>query len=155
MMSLFLDSNIFIEYLKGNSDASALLLELMKRNFRLFTNETVYNEVLFVYLRTNVGGYWKLKKNIEDVKEVAKTFILQVLPLLSSTNFLDTTHEIVLLSLKFTAKYGLLPSDALILATAKYYGLDGIVSLDSDLLSVAPREGLLAVSKAEDLEKKQ
>ncbi len=151
MMSLFLDSNPFIEYLKGNSDTSALLSEVMRGNFRLFTNETVYNEVLFVYLRTNVGGYWKLKKNMEDVKEVAKTFILRVLPLLSSTNFLDTTHEITLLSLKFTVKYGLLPGDALILATAKYYGLDGIVSLDSDLLSVAPKEGLLAISKIEDL----
>ncbi|WP_167892011.1 type II toxin-antitoxin system VapC family toxin [Thermococcus sp. MAR1] len=152
MMSLFLDSNLFIEHLKGNSDASALLSELMRRNFRLFTNETVYNEVLFVYLRTNVGGYWKLKKNIEEVKEAAKTFILQVLPLLSSTNFLDTTHEVSLLSLKFTAKYGLLPSDALILATAKYYGLDGIVSLDTDLLQIAPKEGLLAISKVGDLE---
>ena len=72
--------------------------------------------------------------------------------MLSSTNFLDTNHEIVLLSIKFTGEYGLLPSDALILATAKYYGLDGVVSLDSDLLTVAPREGLLAISKVEDLE---
>lgn len=151
-MSLFLDSNVFVEYIKGNPEASSLLSRLMGGGFRLFTNETVYNEVLFIYLRSNIGGYWKLKSSAEEVKKTAKLFIHRVLPLLSSTNFLDTTHEIALLSLKFTAEYGILPSDALILATAKYYGLDGIVSLDSDMLSIAPKEGLLAISKVGDLE---
>jgi len=151
-MSLFLDSNVFIEYLKGNPNASALLSRLADGEFRLFTNETVYNEVLFTYLRSNIGGYWTLKRSRDEVKRIARIFVHQVLPMLSSTNFLDTNHEIVLLSIKFTGEYGLLPSDALILATAKYYGLDGVVSLDSDLLTVAPREGLLAISKVEDLE---
>ncbi|WP_168188380.1 type II toxin-antitoxin system VapC family toxin [Thermococcus indicus] len=151
MMSLFLDSNVFVEYIKGNPDASTLLSTVIDGEFRLFTNETVYNEVLFTYLRSNIGGYWILKRNREDVKKTAMLFIHQVLPILSSTNFLDTTHEIALMSIKFTAEYGLLPSDALILATAKYYGLDGIVSLDSDLLQVAPKEGLLAISKVDDL----
>ncbi len=154
MISLLLDSNVFIEYLKGNPDASALLSKLIDGDFKLFTNETVYNEVFFIYLRSSIGGYWILKQRKEDIKKLTKLFIGQVLPLLSSANFLDTTHEIALLSLKFSAEYGLLPSDALILATAKYYGLDGIVTLDSDLIDVAPREGLLAISKAEDLEKK-
>ncbi|WP_297520150.1 type II toxin-antitoxin system VapC family toxin [Thermococcus sp.] len=152
MMSLLLDSNVFTEYLKGNPDASALLSKLINSDFKLFTNETVYNEVLFVYLRSSIGGYWTLKRRKEDIKRLTKLFISQVLPLLGSTNFLDTTHEIALLSLKFSAEYGLLPSDALILAAAKYYGLDGIVTLDSDLIDVAPREGLLAISKVEDLE---
>ncbi|QDA32386.1 PIN domain-containing protein [Thermococcus indicus] len=148
---MFLDSNVFVEYIKGNPDASTLLSTVIDGEFRLFTNETVYNEVLFTYLRSNIGGYWILKRNREDVKKTAMLFIHQVLPILSSTNFLDTTHEIALMSIKFTAEYGLLPSDALILATAKYYGLDGIVSLDSDLLQVAPKEGLLAISKVDDL----
>ena len=152
MMSLFLDSNVFVEYLKGNPSASKLLSTLMDGNSRLFTNEAVYNEVLFAYLRSNIEGYWALKKSQNDVKKVSRTFISQVLPLLSSTSFLDTTYEITLMSIEFTAEYGLLPSDALILATAKYYGLDGIVTLDSDILSIAPREGLLAISKVEDLE---
>ncbi len=150
-MSLFLDSNVFTEYLKGNPDASALLSKLINNDFKLFTNETVYNEVLFIYLRSNIGGYWTLKRRRDDIRRLVRLFIGQVLPLLSSTNFLDTTHEITLLSIKFSAEYGLLPSDALILATAKYYGLDGIVTLDSDLIGVAPREGLLAISKVEDL----
>ena len=151
-MSLLLDSNVFIEYLKGNPDASALLSKVIDGEFKLFTNETIYNEVLFTYLRSNIGGYWALKKNREDVKRAAMQFIHQVLPILSSTNFLDTTHEVALMAIKFTAEYGLFPSDALILATAKYYGLDGIVSLDSDLLQVAPKEGLLAISKVDELE---
>lgn len=57
MMSLFLDSNVFTEYLKGNPDASAVLSKLIDGDFRPFTNETVYNEVLFIYLRSSIGGY--------------------------------------------------------------------------------------------------
>ena len=96
-----------------------------------------------------------LKRHPELVKKAGNEFVDSLLSLLAFPKFLDTTNEIIVEALTIVTTHGLLPSDALILATAKYYGLDGIVSLDSDLLSVAPREGLLAVSKAEDLEKKQ
>ncbi|CAI1493545.1 MULTISPECIES: type II toxin-antitoxin system VapC family toxin [Thermococcus] len=153
MMSLFLDSNVFIENFRGNHVAEQLVEKLFTGRYSLFINDVVYNEVLFMYLKHRTGkGYWGLKKHPELVKKVGNEFVDFVLPLLAFPKFLDTTNEIIVEALTIVTTYGLLPSDALILATAKYYGLDGIVSLDSDLLTVAPREGLLAISKVEDLE---
>jgi len=152
MMSLFLDSNVFIENFRGNRIAEQLVEKLFTERYSLFINDVVYNEVLFMYLKHRTGkGYWGLKKHPELVKKAGNEFIDFILPLLAFPKFLDTTNEIIVEALTIVTTYGLLPSDGLILATAKYYGLDGIVSLDSDLLTVAPREGLLAISKVEDL----
>ncbi|WP_258084501.1 type II toxin-antitoxin system VapC family toxin [Thermococcus thermotolerans] len=156
MMSLFLDSNVFIEHFRGNPRANQLIETLFPGSYSLFINDVVYNEVLFMYLKHRTGkGYWGLKKHPELVKRAGNEFVDSILPLLAFPKFLDTTNEIIVEALTFVTTYGLLPSDALILATAKYYGLDGIVSLDSDLLQIAPKEGLLAVSKVEDLEGKE
>ncbi|AFL94231.1 hypothetical protein containing PIN domain 9 [Thermococcus cleftensis] len=152
MMSLFLDSNVFVEYFRGNQVAEQLVEKLFTGRYPLFINDVVYNEVLFMYLKHKTGkSYWDLKKHPELVKKAGNEFVDSILPLLAFPKFLDTTNEIIVEALTIVTTHGLLPSDALTLATAKYYGLDGIVTLDSDLLKVAPREGLSAISRAEDL----
>ena len=151
-MSLFLDSNVFVEYFRGNQVAEQLVEKLFTGRYSLFINDVVYNEVLFMYLKHKTGkSYWDLKKHPELVKKAGNEFVDSILPLLAFSKFLDTTNEIIVEALTIVTTHGLLPSDALILATAKYYGLDGIVTLDSDLLKVAPREGLSAISRADDL----
>lgn len=49
-------------------------------------------------------------------------------------------------------KYGLLPNDALILATSKSYELDALASLDADFQDACKRENLALISDIEDTE---
>ncbi|WP_367884483.1 PIN domain-containing protein [Thermococcus sp. JCM 11816] len=51
-----------------------------------------------------------------------------------------------------SSEYGLLPNDALLLATAEYYGIEALVSLDSDFSDACNREGILLVSYLNELE---
>ncbi|MFA4647513.1 PIN domain-containing protein [Pyrococcus kukulkanii] len=49
-MSLFLDSNVIIEFAKDNPKAVKLLETLFNGEFRVFINSIVYSEVFFIFL---------------------------------------------------------------------------------------------------------
>ena len=48
MMSLFLDSNVIIEFAKDNPKAVKLLETLFNGEFRVFINSIVYSEFLHI-----------------------------------------------------------------------------------------------------------
>ena len=54
---------------------------------------------------------------------------------------LPLTKEIEEKAFEFVLNYGLLPNDAIILATAKFYDLT-LVTLDSDFIDAAKSEGI-------------
>ncbi|WP_371731711.1 type II toxin-antitoxin system VapC family toxin [Thermococcus sp. ES12] len=109
-----------------------------------YINETVASEVIFVYLKIKTGKSFRtLKKKPELVRTVPKEPVYE---LLSLFRFLETNEFVFSLSKKLIEKYGLLPNDALIGATALFYNLEGIITLDEDFEDMARNENLLVVS---------
>ncbi|MDV3103613.1 PIN domain-containing protein [Thermococcus waiotapuensis] len=68
MMSFLVDSNVFVEAIKGNPVTESLLSGLFHSIARVFINEVVFSEAFYHYLRLKAGPYWKVKKNPELVK---------------------------------------------------------------------------------------
>jgi len=50
-------------------------------------------------------------------------------------------------------KYGLLPNDAMILATCKFYGIKYLVSFDSDFEKACEGEGIRLLKSIEEISK--
>ena len=50
-------------------------------------------------------------------------------------------------------KYGLLPNDAMILATCKFYGINYLVSFDSDFEEACEGEGIRLLKSIEEISK--
>ncbi|HHI00587.1 MAG TPA: PIN domain-containing protein [Thermococcus litoralis] len=154
MTSLFLDSNVIIEFAKNNPRAVELLDYIFKGKFTTFINGIVYSEVFFIFIKVKTGkSYWELKKNKASVKETAEEFLKSLFPMLSIPNFLEITSEITLLSTEISRKYGLLPNDALILATCKFYGIKYLISFDSDFENACKKEGIVLIDSLEKLRK--
>ncbi len=61
--------------------------------------------------------------------------------MLDSFAMLDLTKEIVKTAERYILSFKLLPNDALILATCKYYGVD-LASLDEDFEECCKVEGI-------------
>jgi len=141
-----------LKFAKDNPKAVELLETLFNGEFRVFINSIVYSEVFFIFLKAKTGkGYWELKKDKETVKATTKEFLETLFPLLSIPGFLEPTPDIIMISNELSMKYGLLPNDSLILATCKYYGIQGLVSLDSDFEDACRSEGVLLINSAEKL----
>lgn len=149
-MKVFLDSNIFIEHFKGNKKASSLLERVIGEE--LYINEVVYSEVAYIFIRTfSEKSYPDLKKNRDLVSAAGKKFVELIYPTLKLANFLEINREVVSISNNFIQKYGLLPNDALILATCKHYELDTLASLDADYEEACRNEGITLISDVENL----
>ncbi|WP_457751092.1 type II toxin-antitoxin system VapC family toxin [Thermococcus sp.] len=146
-----MDSNIFIEALKGNPVAEKILIRLFHSNDRVFINDVVFSEVMYHFIRIRVGSYWEAKKNPEIVARTVEEFEKVVLPLLAIPDFLEVNYEVSTRALRLSKTYGLLPNDALILATAEYYGIDAIVSLDGDFRLACDGEGITLISSTDEL----
>ena len=64
---------------------------------------------------------------------------------------MEINRDVVELSNNFIQKYGLLPNDALILATCKHYAVDALASLDKDYEEACRSEGITLISGVENL----
>ncbi|WP_342764650.1 type II toxin-antitoxin system VapC family toxin [Thermococcus sp. Bubb.Bath] len=147
-----MDSNVFVEALKGDTNAENLLSKLFHSNWRVFINDVVFSEVFYHYLRIKVGTYWKAKKKPELVRSAVQEFEDVVLPLLAIPDFLEVNYDVATVAVRLSSEYGLLPNDALLLATAEYYGVEALVSLDSDFSNACKREGISLISSPDELE---
>lgn len=107
------------------------------------------SEVIFVYLKVGTGkSILTLKKKPRIVKSFDKTSCYKLLGLFK---FLEVNEFVYRVSRGFMDEYGLLPNDALILATCKFYGLDHLASLDSDFEDACVGEGVSLVNGLEKL----
>ena len=117
--SIFVDTNAVVWYLKGKPD----VVNLLDGYERLCSNIVVFLETLHVYRRALLRTGMRL--NLEPiVKFFQAVTLLPVEPI--------SLEEIV----KVIVDYNLLPNDALIAITCRYYGIDTIVSLDEDFRRV-------------------
>lgn len=142
---VLIDSNIFIEYFKGNKTAAAILEELLTGEYELFINAIVYSEVLFIFLTSSTGLSAKsLKKKPELVRN---TPIEKVTEFLGEFKVAEINDVVLQTSSQLLREYGLLPNDAIILATAKVYDMD-LATMDSDFQKTANGENVKLITQA-------
>ena len=134
MNGVFIDSNVFLLLLEEDANAKNLLLNLVKQKYELFKNSIVFSEVLYTVLRavTGLKPFELKKKGFVIDNEILR----RVIKLLDITKSLELNEKIEILSLETMQKYNLLPNDALIAATCKYYGISKIATFDEDFEKV-------------------
>jgi predicted nucleic acid-binding protein len=151
MRSFMVDSSVIIEHLKGNPNARAILELLAEYDETACINDVVASEVLFIYLKRATGkSYLTLKKEKEFVRNVEKS---PVYNLLKEFKFLEVNEFIFREVRRIIDEHGLLPNDAFILATAKFYRCRALITLDSDFQEACRKEGIKVISSPGELEK--
>ncbi|RLG72052.1 MAG: VapC toxin family PIN domain ribonuclease [Methanobacteriota archaeon] len=141
-MRIFVDSNVFIEYSKGDHKAAELLERVIGEE--LYINGVVYSEVAYIFIRAASGrNYFQLKKDKKLISNFGSRFIELLFPVLRLAEFLKINENIISMANDFIVEYGLLPNDALILATCKYYRIDALLTLDEeDFREACGKEGI-------------
>ena len=145
----FIDSNVILDYFYGENRAREII-ETAKNLGDVFINGIVLTEVSIRYLKDLTGEKsYTLKHKPPLVKNVDKSPLYSILDEFSylSDNLLIGEDAIVLMD-----TYGLLPNDAIILATCKFYGVKYLISFDSDFKKACEGEGITLVDSKEKLE---
>jgi predicted nucleic acid-binding protein len=150
-MKMLIDSNIFVEYSKGNPKAVKIMENVLGAD-ELYINDVVYSEVAYIFIRTDSGkSYFELKKDKKSVINAGSNFLNKLFPLLKLTKLLEVNDGIITLANNYIIKYGLLPNDALFLATCKFYGIDSLVSPDEDFKEPCREENIRLISDINSL----
>ncbi|BAD84255.1 predicted nucleic acid-binding protein, containing PIN domain [Thermococcus kodakarensis KOD1] len=143
MKRYLVDSSVILEALRGNPQAKELL-ESLEDNPK-FINPIIFSEVLFVFIKQVTGkSYLTLRNSVREINAYGDK--IEKLYLFLRDNFVELpiTEEISDMAFGFLKKYGLLPNDAIILATAKFYELS-LVTMDSDFKKASTEEGVECV----------
>ena len=120
-MEVFFDSNVFLHHLADSRvEATTLIKRVELGGITGYINDIVISEVTYGYIRAITGlspFNLKNKKKIEkieiDLSPLKELFdLFEVLP----SRFGNVALDIM-------EKYNLLPNDALIAATCRYYGI--------------------------------
>lgn len=148
-MSAFVDTNVIIEHLTGNLD----ILEVRERFDVLYSNSIVFSKSLMVYLRALTGERPYTLKHKPELVRTHQTELKDFLKFFEIFTELEINRSVETLAVEYMAKYGLLPNDALILATCKFYGVKYLISLDSDFAEACSGEGIVLLSSLEEISK--
>ena len=149
-LRFFIDSNVIINYFYGDQTAKELI-EIAEKSGEVFINGIVLTEVFIRYLKDITGEKsYTLKHKPELVKAVDKAPLYSVIGkfLFLSDNILIGQDAIGLMD-----DYGLLPNDAIILATCKFYGIKYLISFDEDFEDACKGEGIVLINSIEKLRK--
>ena len=137
---LFLDTNAILYYLHDVKPYSQLVENIISEEDRLYTSIRVLDEAVFAIVRTKawvklgirrierlreyirVNGYVFFEEDINKLHEFLKEIEAVII------EDKATFEELVEISKKFR----LLPADALIALTCKYYGIKNILTFDED-----------------------
>jgi len=134
MEKIFVDTNVIVDLLRGKNHVVAFFKQIESGELLGFANNIVFLETIHVYLILTTGeGPLSLRKKPEMIKSIDLTPISDIFDLLHllPTDPIEKDDVVEIIS-----KYGLLPNDALIVATCKYYGINKIVTFDSDFKRV-------------------
>jgi len=127
-MKIFVDSGIFVEYVKGRR--VDFFEYLINKDVELFINQVVLSEFLFHFIGT-IGN--KSPLTIKESGKIAECFkVHNPIDMLPGVEVLNHTSEISNFTIEFIKQFNLLPNDALILATCKFHNLKYLASFDSD-----------------------
>lgn len=147
-MKVFIDTSVIVEYLKGNH--ADFYKQLVSGDQLLFINQVVVSEFLFHFIALNGN---KSPLSVKTSGQIAETFAnLNPYDLIPDCFHLGHNLEIARDGLEIMKKYNLLPNDALILATCRFFGIDNIATYDSDFLLPGIDMNIRIINKISDLE---
>ncbi|MEB3756919.1 MAG: PIN domain-containing protein [Desulfurococcales archaeon] len=133
MSSAFIDTNVIIKYFTGNPMAKKVLEPVVSGEITGYINNIVFSEVLFVLVKLLTGmKAYELKKKPKTIKETLKRLDKQIVFLQEYLTELELSEEIKQAALDIMKHYGLLPNDAIIVATCKHYGINTLLTFDQD-----------------------
>jgi len=134
MEKIFIDTNAIIDLLRGKNNVVSFFRRIESGDIYGVTNKVVFLETIHVFLiLTTDEGPLNLRKKPEVIKSVDMSPILKIFEILHvlPTDIIEE-KEIT----EIIEKYGLLPNDALIAATCKYYRINKIATFDEDFKRV-------------------
>ena len=133
MNSVFIDSNAIIKYFTGDTTAKDALAPVINYEVEGYINSIVYSEVIYIAIKllTRKKAY-ELKENPESIKNAIKAISKHAEFIQTYFKELEINDKVKQIAIEIMKEYGLLPNDALIAATCKYYGIDVILTFDED-----------------------
>ncbi len=137
MNSACIDTNVIIKYYAGDLDAKEVIEPIVNGDLTGFINNVIFSEVIFILLKLLTGKKaYELKRNPQLVIETFRKINKQITFLQEYFVELEINEAIKQKAIKVMRQYGLLPNDALIIATCKHYGIDTIITFDEDFKRV-------------------
>jgi len=155
MSGFLVDTNVLIEGVKGNEEELFELINNNLSNYNFYIPINAFEEIIFILLREfSKLSYWKLKKDKNLVRTLFKNKIIYFWDyILNGFEILPLNKEILNVSKLMIREYGLLPNDALILATCKHYNIPYLLSLDEDFKEACEKRSIVLVDSIEKLKK--
>lgn len=145
---VFIDSSVIVEALKGNEYAVAILKSVAeKEDIALMINPIIFSECTYIFMKYAYGSRSRSSYRLQDYK----TNLARLFDLLNSFTMLDVNTSIVRVAQDYIQRLNMLPNDALILATCNYYGINTIISLDSDFIEPCRNVSIRLLDKLEEV----
>ena len=138
MGTVILDSNVILKYLEGTTDIRGILAQ-----HNCTYNDIIVSEVEYLVIRSTTNrGPFEIKRMKEFPLET-RTALRTVYEVFDHLlEYVPIGRDVILEARKYMERYALLPNDAIILATATYYDMDGLLTYDSDLLKIEKAKGV-------------
>ena len=146
-MRIFLDSSILIEYIKGNK--TEILDQIIESKSQPCINNIVFSEFLFHYISLISGKSPLTLKATSKIKTILEK--KEPIDFLENFQTLEINHHIQLMSYDMMKQYNMLPNDALIFSTCKYYDIQFMASLDKDFVIVCKEEEISLIKNEQDM----
>jgi len=123
-MKVYLDTNFIVSLIVKTefSEKARKISETVLKDAELFVGMNTVEETTYVLMKILKKKLHEAVKILNDFLEEMEVIILEFIPF-------ETYIEIC-------EKYSLLPNDALIAATCKYYGISRIATFDEDFEKV-------------------
>ena len=150
-MTIFIDSSLPVEHIKGKREENDLLIDLLGFDFDLIINSVVFSELMFKFLTIHgEKSGLALKKGDAIGKVLAKYDPFRILKYFRYDGSAgDTQAE----SVRLMRRYNLLPNDAMILAYCLDAGIKFVASYDSDFILPCQQEGITLIDSVETFQR--
>lgn len=143
-IKVFVDSSLFIEYIKGNK--TELLEKLFASELDLCINSTVLSELLYYYL-----GYYggKSPRTLKENNAIQEVFLKNnPQELIDELTLITEDNSLKEQTINAMKKYNLLSNDAIILVDCKNNQINYVASYDSDFEDFCKGENINLISDA-------
>ena len=131
-----IDSSVLVKII-FEKDKS--LLASLYENYEIYIPVNVLEETAFIIIRESVkeafneNRFYEMKRIFEEKEiDILKKRLFVLNEITNIWNVLEINKEIFEIAKKLILSYKLLPNDALIVATAKYYNILTLLTSDDD-----------------------
>ena len=150
-MTLFIDSSLPVEHIKGTKGNDDLLAYIMSFDFELVINSVVFSEVMFKFLTIHGEKSGLALKKGQAIGEILEGHdARKILKYFRFDNANDDPQDE---ALRLMQIYNLLPNDALILAHCINSKIPFVASYDSDFVIPCREEGITLIDSIETIQR--